>query len=215
MLGKVSRLIASASVAAILVACNSLGVGGGDSKTSVPTQPDGKGQIMPLAPASPSSNNASIGTATTASGATAPVVQGACPQIYMKDAEAIFRSYAGGAKTGDAEKLAYQASIGAYTRQCTLNETNLTMTVVAQLRVLAGPTGKTGKVTLPIRITVLDGEDALYSEVTNFPADVSSDVATQVLFRKDGIKLPVGSGGLVRVNIGFDQGLPAKGKKKT
>ncbi|MBD9448931.1 MULTISPECIES: hypothetical protein [Rhizobium] len=211
VLGKVSRLIVSASFAAILAGCNSLGVGGGDSATA-PAQPNGNAQIMPMAPANPSSNNASIGTAKTASGNTAPVVQGACPQIFMKDKDAIFRTYAGGAKTGDADKLAFQASIGDYTRQCSLNDANLTMTVVAQLRVLAGPNGSPGKVTLPVRITVFDGEDALYSEVTNFPVEVGSG-ATQALFRKDGIKLPVGSGSMVRVNIGFDQG-PVSTKKK-
>ena len=212
VLGKVSRLIVSASFAAILAGCNSLGVGGGDSATA-PAQPNGNAQIMPMAPANPSSNNASIGTAKTASGNTAPVVQGACPQIFMKDKDAIFRTYAGGAKTGDADKLAFQASIGDYTRQCSLNDANLTMTVVAQLRVLAGPIGSPGKVTLPVRITVFDGEDALYSEVTNFPVEVGSG-ATQALFRKDGIKLPVGSGSMVRVNIGFDQGPVSMKKKK-
>ncbi len=212
MLGKVSRLIVSASLAAMLAGCNSLGVGGGSDSATAPTQPNGNGQIMPLAPSNPSSNDASIGTAKTASGNTAPVVQGACPQIFMKDKDAIFRTYAGGAKTGDADKLAFQASIGDYTRQCSLNDANLTMTVVAQLRVLAGPNGSSGKVTLPVRITVFDGEDALYSEVTNFPVEVGSG-ATQALFRKDGIKLPVGSGSMVRVNIGFDQG-PVSTKKK-
>ncbi|CCM74710.1 conserved exported hypothetical protein [Rhizobium mesoamericanum STM3625] len=212
MLGKVSRLIASASFAAMLAGCNSLGVGGGSDSATAQAQSNGNGQIMPLAPSSPSSNDASIGTAKTASGATASVVQGACPQMFMKDTDAIFRIYAGGAKTGDAQKLAYQASIGDYTRQCSLNDTNLTMTVVAQLRIIAGPAGSSGKVTLPVRITVYDGEDVLYSEVTNFPVEVGSG-ATQALFRKDGIKLPVGSGGLVRVNIGFDQG-PVSAKKK-
>ncbi|WP_028747861.1 hypothetical protein [Rhizobium mesoamericanum] len=212
VLGKVSRLIVSASVAAMLAGCNSLGVGGGSDSATAPAQSNGNGQIMPLAPSNPSSNDASIGTAKTASGATASVVQGACPQMFMKDTDAIFRTYAGGAKTGDAQKLAYQASIGDYTRQCSLNDTNLTMTVVAQLRVIAGPAGSSGKVTLPVRITVYDGEDTLYSEVTNFPVEVGSG-ATQALFRKDGIKLPVGSGGLVRVNIGFDQG-PVSTKKK-
>jgi hypothetical protein len=214
VLGKVSRLIASASVAAILVSCSSLGMGGGESATSAPAQPSGNAQIMPMAPANPSSNDRAIGTATSASGATAPVVQGACPTIYMKDSEAVYHSYAGGAKTGDASKLAFQATIGNYTRQCTLNEQNLTMTVVAQLRVVAGPAGGPSNATLPIRITVLDGEDSLYSEVTNFPTQIDPNGATQVLFRKDGIKLPVGSGSLVRVNIGFDQGAPGKGKNK-
>jgi len=212
VLGKVSRLIVSASLAAILAGCNSLGVGGGSDSATAPAQSNSNGQIMPLAPTNPSSNDPSIGTAKTASGATASVVQGACPQMFMKDSDAIFRTYAGGARTGDAEKLAYQASIGDYSRQCSLNDTNLTMTVVAQLRVLAGPSGSSGKVTLPVRITVYDGEDALYSEVTNFPVEVGSG-ATQALFRKDGIKLPVGSGALVRVNIGFDQG-PVSTKKK-
>ncbi|KRB49990.1 hypothetical protein ASE04_15490 [Rhizobium sp. Root708] len=210
MLGKVSRLIVSVSVAAVLAGCNSLGTGG-DTKAAASS---GSAQVMPMAPANPSSNDPSIGTATTASGATAQVVQGACPQIFMKDADAVYRTYAGGAKTGDAQKLAYQASIGDYTRQCTLNESNLNMTVVAQLRVLAGPAGTGGKINLPVRITVLDGEDTLYSEVTNFPAEVSAGAATQVLFRKDGIKMPVGSGALVRVNIGFDQGAPKGVKKK-
>jgi len=212
VLGKVSRLIVWASFASMLAGCNSLGIGGGSDSATAPAQSNGNGQIMPLAPSNPSSNDASIGTAKTASGATAPVVQGACPQMFMKDSDAIFRTYAGGAKIGDAQKLAYQASIGDYTRQCSLNDTNLTMTVVAQLRIIAGPAGSSGKVTLPVRITVYDGEDALYSEVTNFPVEVGSG-ATQALFRKDGIKLPVGSGALVRVNIGFDQG-PVSTKKK-
>ncbi|WP_183901150.1 hypothetical protein [Rhizobium metallidurans] len=212
--GKVSRLIASASVAAVLVGCNSLGMGGGDSKTSASAPSGGSAQVMPMAPANPSSNDPSIGTATTASGNTAPVVQGACPTIYMKDAEAIYYRYAGGAKTGAPDKLAFQASIGNYTRQCTLNEQNLVMTVVAQLRIVAGPVGASGNVTLPIRISVYDGEDALYSEVTNFATQIDPNGATQVLFRKDGIRLPVGSGSLVRVNVGFDQGAPAKGKGK-
>jgi len=214
VLGKVSRLIASVSFAAVLVGCNSLGMGGGETKTAETAPAGATGQIMPLSPANPSSNDPSIGTATTASGNTARVVQGACPTIYMKDADAILYRYAGGAKTGAPDKLSFQASIGNYTRQCTLNDQNLVMTVVAQVRVVAGPAGTGGNVTLPIRISVFDGEDALYSEVTNFPAQIDPTGATQVLFRKDDIKLPVGSGALVRVNVGFDQGAPAKGKGK-
>ncbi|EJC82914.1 hypothetical protein Rleg4DRAFT_4644 [Rhizobium leguminosarum bv. trifolii WSM2297] len=213
MLGKVSRLIVSASFLALLTGCNSLGIGG-DSKSAAPAQPSGTAQIMPLAPANPSSNNPSIGTAKTAQGAVAPVVQGACPQIFMRDQDAIFRTYAKG-KKDDPQQIAFQASFGDYTRQCTLNDTNLTMTVVAQLRLITGPAGAPGPVTLPIRVTIVDGETVLYSEVTKFPTEIPAGApGTQVIFRKDGIKMPVGSGALVRVNIGFDT-QPAKTKKNS
>ncbi len=217
MLGKVSRFVVSASLLAALASCNSLGLGG-DSKPEAaaassgpaPLQPNGNAQIMPVAPTNPSSNQAPIGTGVTAQGAVAPVVQGACPQIFLRDQDAIFRTYAKGAKTGDAQQVVFQASFGDYTRQCTLNDTALSMTVVAQLRLVAGPGGTPGPVTLPIRISVLDGQDVLSSEVINFPTEIpSGSSATQVIFRHEGVKMPVGSGALVRVNVGFDN-QPAK-----
>ncbi|MBX4902379.1 hypothetical protein HJA83_13710 [Rhizobium bangladeshense] len=214
MLGKVSRLIVSASLVALLAGCNSLGIGGDSKPEAAPAQPNGNAQIMPLAPANPSSNNPSIGTATTAQGTTAPVVQGACPQIFMRDQDAIFRTYAKG-KKDDPQQIVVQASFGDYTRQCMLNDTNLTMTVVAQLRLITGPAGAPGPVTLPIRVSVVDGENVLYSEVTKFPTEISPGTpGTQVIFRKEGIKMPVGAGALVRVNIGFDT-QPAKSKKSS
>ncbi|MBY4592348.1 hypothetical protein RJJ37_01555 [Rhizobium redzepovicii] len=213
VLGKVSRLIVSASILALLAGCDTLGIGG-DSKSAAPAQSNGTAQIMPLAPANPTSNNPSIGTAKTAQGAVAPVVQGACPQIFMRDQDAIFRTYAKG-KKDDAQQIVFQASFGDYTRQCTLNEANLTMTIVAQLRLITGPAGAPGPVTLPIRVTILDGETVLYSEVTKFPTEIPAGApGTQVIFRKDGIKMPVGAGALVRVNIGFDT-QPAKTKKNS
>lgn len=215
MFGKASRFIVSASFLAFLAGCNSLGTGG-DSSSAPPTQPNGNAQIMPLAPANPSASGPSIGTAKTAEGATSRVVQGACPQIFMRDQDAIYRTYAKG-KKDDPQQVSFQASFGDYTRQCVLTDTDLTMTVVAQLRLVAGPAGAPGQVTLPIRITVVDGDTVLYSEVTNFPTQIpAGSAATQVVFRKEGVKMPIGSGALVRVNIGFDQG-PAKktGKKSS
>ena len=214
VLGKVSRLIISTSFVALLAGCNSLGLGGDSKPEAAPAQPNGNAQIMPLAPANPSSNNPSIGTAKTAQGTVAPVVQGACPQIFLRDQDSIYRTYAKG-KKDDPQQIVFQASFGDYTRQCTLNDTNLTMTVVAQLRLITGPAGAPGSVTLPIRISVVDGDNVLYSEVTKFPTEIPQGATSaQVIFRKDGIKMPVGSGSLVRVNIGFDT-QPAKSKKSS
>jgi len=226
VLGKVSRLIISTSFVALLAGCNSLGIGGDNKPEAAPTQRNGTAEIMPLAPANPSSNNPSIGTAKTAQGTVAPVVQGACPQIFLRDEDAIFRTYAKGGKkpvvnsaagqqdTQPTDQIVYQASFADYTRQCTLNDQNLTMTIVAQIRVLAGPAGGSGTVSLPIRISAVDSQGAINSESVPFTAQIPpGQTSTQVLFRHDGFKLPVGSGALVRVNIGFDQGNAPKTKK--
>lgn len=227
MFGKVPRLIASASLAALLAGCSSLGMGGDSKPAEASAQTGGTAQIMPMAPQNPSSTDKPIGTATNASGAVQPVVQGACPQIYMRDQDAIFRTYAKGGKKAvvnsaagqqDAQptdQIVYQAAFGDYTRQCTLNDQNLTMTIVAQVRVLAGPAGGPGAVSLPIRISAVDSQGAINSETVPFTAQIpAGQTSTQVLFRHDGFKLPVGSGSLVRVNIGFDQGNAPKTKKK-
>ena len=222
MLGKVSRLIVSASLLAALAGCNSLGLGG-DSKPEAaaassgpaPLQPNGKAQIMPVAPTNPSSNQAPIGTGVTARGNVAPVVQGACPQIFMRDQDAIYRTYAKGAKTGDPQQVVFQASFSDYTRQCTLNDTALSMTVVAKLRLVAGPGGTPGPVTLPIRISVLDGQDVLSSEVINFPTEIPPGApAAQVIFPPARGKIAVGAGALVRVNLWVDTH-PAKNAKNS
>jgi hypothetical protein len=224
--GKVPRLIVSASLAALLASCNSLGMGGDSKPAEAQAQASGNSQIMPMAPQTPSSNDPSIGTATNASGATQRVVQGACPQIFMRDQDAIFRTYKGGKKpvinsasgqqdAQPTDQIVFQASFGDYSRQCTLSDQNLSMTIVAQIRVLAGPAGGAGSVTLPIRITAIDGQDTVNTETVPFTVQIpAGQSAAQVLFRHDGFKLPVGSGSLVRVNIGFDQGNAPKTKKK-
>lgn len=193
MSGKVSRHLLFVSLLAMLAGCNSLGFGGNKATDPVSVQ----------------SSTASTG-ATPAGAQGASVVQGSCPRVYMRDATASYRSYAKGAKNGDPQQVVFQASFGDVTRQCTLSDTNLSITVVAQGRLVAGPAGGPGRVNLPIRISVMDGDNALYSEVTNFEAEIPAGAATaQFLFRKDGITIPGGAGGLARINLGFDEG-PAK-----
>lgn len=188
--GKVSRHLLFVSLLATLAGCTSLGFGGNKATDPVNVQ----------------SANAAPANAT----GTPPVVQGSCPRVYMRDATASYRSYAKGAKSGDPQQVVFQASFGDVTRQCTLNETSLSITVVAAGRLVAGPAGGPGRVNLPIRISVVDGETTLYSEVTNFEAEIPAGAATaQFLFRKDGITIPGGAGSLARISFGFDEG-PAK-----
>jgi hypothetical protein len=133
------------------------------------------------------------------------VIQGSCPQVYLRDGTASLDKYANGGK-GDPSKIVYQASIAATTRQCTLGQNSMTVTVVAQGRLVGGPLGKPGKVVLPIRVAATDGETTLYSELTNFEVELPATMTTQFIFTKADVTIPGGAGTLAKIYVGFDEG---------
>lgn len=148
----------------------------------------------------------------SAAAPTPAVVQGSCPQVFLLDGTAVYRTYAKGAKD-DPTKLAYQASLADTTRQCVQSNNALTMTVVVQGRVIAGPAGGPGTVNLPIRVASSDGNTTLYSELTQFPVQVTNDGAAQFIFTKANVTIPGGAGNFAKVYVGFDEGPPAKKRR--
>ncbi len=149
----------------------------------------------------------------SAAAPTPAVIQAACPQVILRDGTSVFTSYAKGAKN-DPTKVVYQASLADTTRQCVQSEGALTMTVVVQGRVVSGPAGGPGKVTMPIRVAATDEDKTLYSELTQHPVEIPSTGSGQFVFTKANVTLPAGAGSNVTVYVGFDEGPPAKGKKK-
>jgi hypothetical protein len=139
-----------------------------------------------------------------------PVVQAYCPQIVMRDQDATYRAYARGGD-GNAEKLLFQASLADATRQCTANESTLTINVVAQGRIVEGPAGAPGRTTLPLLVEVVDGDNVIYSQKVALPVEIPSG-GTQFIFNKADVQIPNAVGGatrFTRVRLGFDTG-PAK-----
>jgi hypothetical protein len=130
------------------------------------------------------------------------VVQGSCPQVYLRDGTAVLRRYAKGAKD-DPQKLLFQATLADTTRRCVLNESQLTMTVMVQGRVVSGPAGSGGTVNVPIRVAASDGSTTLYSELVQFPVNTE---AGQFVFTQANVTIPGGSGGFTKVYVGFDEG---------
>jgi hypothetical protein len=181
--GKFSRGLLAVSLVAALAGCNS----------SSPTE-----GLAPTAQAS-------------AQPAATPVVQAYCPQVVMLEQTAIYQAYArGGEKT--PEKLLYQASLADATRQCTANETTMTINVVAQGRLVQGPAGSPGPVTLPVLVEVLDGDTVVSSQKVAFPVDIPAG-ATQFIFNKPDVQIPNSQGGasrFTRVRLGFDTGTTTK-----
>lgn len=188
MFGKILRGLLAVSAIAVLSGCDTT-IGPPDSSFA----PTRGSQPIPMPRASSPSNESAT-----------PVVQAYCPQIVLPEQTAVYQSYTGGDK--NADKLLYQASFGDMTRQCTANETTLTINVLAQVRVVQGPAGTPGKVSLPVLVEVVDGDNVIYSQKVAFPVDMSAG-STQVIFNKPDVQIPNAVGGasrFTRVRLSFD-----------
>ena len=189
---------------AALSGCSSLGLGGKDKDPTPIT-------VAPQQAAG--STSAADPVAPPAVGAV--YVAGKCPQIVIRDEGAIFKTYAKGAKD-DPTQLAFQASLVQGTRQCTTDGTALNMTIVVQGRLVAGPMGGSGSVTMPIKVSVMDGQTVLYSDTTNYQASIPpGEGSAQFLYTDNKIHVTGGAAGFVSVYVSFEQGpsAPVKGAR--
>jgi hypothetical protein len=149
------------------------------------------------------------------------IVQGQCPQIYLREGTAVFTQYANGARQKkkkdaaapdapkDPNSLVMQATLDQTTRQCFQTPQGLKMTVLVHMRVVLGPAGKPGSsFTLPIRVAATDGDQTLYSELTPYQVTLAPGQSTgQFIFTKENVILnDVNPTGLARLFAGIDEG---------
>lgn len=134
-----------------------------------------------------------------------------CPRVTVKEEEGVLDRYAKGGD-GDATKLAYQASISDSTRSCSRQTGMLAMEVALAGRVVPGPAGTPGSVTLPIRIMIVQGGgDVLYNQVFSQQVSVAGAQAQQFVFKDSSIVIPIPADKSLQLFAGFDQG-PKKKK---
>lgn len=136
-----------------------------------------------------------------------------CPRVTLKEEAGFINRYAKGGD-GDPAKLSFQASITEVTRSCNRQTGMLAMDVALAGRVVTGPAGASGSVTLPIRVTVVrsDGE-VLYSQVQNHQIALAGNQAQQFLFNDRNVVIPIPEDNTLQVFAGFDVG-PAKKQEK-
>lgn len=128
-----------------------------------------------------------------------------CPLVFMRDETAFYDVYENGGD-GDASKVMYQAAIRDVTRTCNTTDTTLSMKVAAAGRVVPGPMFKKSSLSLPIRVTVMQGEDVIYSKLRNYPVQINNGIdATQFIFSDDQISFPKPTAKNIRVFVGFDR----------
>ncbi len=89
-----------------------------------------------------------------------------CPELRIPEGTQLVRKYEGGGE-GNPDAVLWQASIGKTARECLYDlQDNLTLKVGVSGRVIAGPKGGAGAVTVPVRIAVVKHKEAvLFSEL--------------------------------------------------
>lgn len=131
-----------------------------------------------------------------------------CPTLTLREGTAYFNTYAKGGQD-DASKIVYQASIGEVTRDCKRANGQLTMNVAAAGRIVPGPLGTAGTITMPIRVVVTRGSNVLYSQLHQHKVQVSDTTsATQFVFNDPNVTVPEPSGRDYQVFVGYDEGPP-------
>lgn len=131
-----------------------------------------------------------------------------CPKVTLRDGTAYFNTYAKGGQ-GDAAKIVYQASISDVTRDCSRANGTLAMKVAVAGKVVPGPLGTAGAITMPIRIVVVHGADVLYSQLHQYKVQISdTSAATQFVFNDPNVSVPEPTGKDYQVFAGYDEGPP-------
>ena len=131
-----------------------------------------------------------------------------CPKVTLRDGTAYFNTYAKGGQD-DAAKIVYQAAITDVTRDCARNNGTLTMNVAVAGKVVPGPQGKAGAITMPIRVVVVHGGDVLYSKLHQYKVQISdTSAATQFVFNDPNVSVPEPTGRDYQVFAGYDEGPP-------
>jgi hypothetical protein len=131
-----------------------------------------------------------------------------CPVFDVANGERTITFHAPGA-AADNLAVMHRGEITNTARECNPSANGLTVKYGFEGRVLLGPRGKAGSITLPAKVTIVDGSKATVKTqnvrvVVNVPAGSTSGFFSEV---RD-LELPVSQGGSpksYRIYVGFDR----------
>jgi hypothetical protein len=201
-----TKILSALGLALLLSACQStktapvdLGVGTADGVQTDVAQ----GTIAPVATA--------VDTVTEPGRITDVELRAYCPKVDLREGTAFYRTYEkGGKETEDETKVIYQAALSETSRDCKFANGVLTMTVAAAGRVVPGPKGKGGTITMPIRVAVTRGDEVLYSKLSQQQVQIAETGATQFVFSDTEVSFPQPTARNITIYVGYDEGPPAK-----
>lgn len=129
-----------------------------------------------------------------------------CPSVTIRDGTAFSTTYERGGEE-DPNRVIYLSSISETTRTCKYGAGTGSVTVAIAGKVVPGPKGRAGSITLPLRVAMLRGDQVLHSQIYRHPVSVTDiSGATQFVLTVPDIPVPGGIDRGVTLQVGFDEG---------
>jgi hypothetical protein len=188
----------------LLAGCSSLG---SPEPGAAPSTDGGGGSFFDSLFGKASSPNASQAGAATGAVYTAADPTLPCPRVEINPGTGAYRVFEPG-KQNDNLALRYQATVVKMARECGGLGAEMAIRVGIAGRVVVGAKGGPGRVNVPLRIAVLDGQNQpVYSQLRTVAVDVLPGANdAEFTHVEEGILVPVDETRLRgwRVFVGFD-----------
>ena len=133
-----------------------------------------------------------------------------CPKTKIRAGTETLRIYPKGVKK-DAEdaakKLRFQATIQEVVRECNYISETLAIRVGIAGRLINGPAGEVGELTLPIRVVVTRGDDVLYSQLHKISSKIEPGRSlAKFRFVDEAVNIDKPEKENIQIYVGFDEG---------
>jgi hypothetical protein len=211
-IGRLRRCVAVATLAGMLAGCSSMssltsGIGGGwfggQSKPKTEVGSVTEDQLLAAA-------KTDTGTTSSPGGEVAH----GCPRFQIWAREGYVTIYEPG-KVGDGLAVMHRGEITKTARECHVEPGRITVKYGFSGRVLLGPKGKSGQLSLPVNVFVTDARrEKIVTDKVKIDVDVALDrpIGYFSLVRTVSFPMPEGSRpGEFEVYVGFDRAAPGAG----
>lgn len=127
-----------------------------------------------------------------------------CPQVILETDGTVWSQYERGGD-GDAARLVQRTTISETTRACSYSADAITVNVAVAGRVVPGPAGSPGQVSLPLVVEARRGGEVIYSNPVNYGVQVADTAgATQFVFSDPAILVPQAGAQQTRIFVRID-----------
>ena len=141
-------------------------------------------------------------------------ISASCPRVVMPARDSNVTVYEAG-RAGDALAVMHRGELTKTARECQVDGNRVTVKYGFSGRVLLGPKGRAGQVSLPVKIAVTDAKrEAVRAENLKVETAVSLEkpIGYFSAVRTVTVELPLGSRpGEFEINVTFDRSIPGAG----
>jgi hypothetical protein len=178
---------------------------GGQPKSKTEVGSVSEAQLLAAAKAEPGPTTGSLGGGDVAYG---------CPRFQVWAREGYVTIYEPG-KVGDGLAVMHRGEITQTARECQIEPGRITVKVGFSGRVLLGPKGKTGQITLPLNVFVTDSKrEKLVNEKVKVDVPIALEKPIGYFSMVRTVSFPIAEGSRpaeFEVYVGFDRATPGAG----